>query len=67
MLNMKKVLKIALMFIVFGVFVFIISILGFSVLERYDLLDNSIMKYIVNILSIITGILFIRFLINKMK
>ena len=67
MLNMKKVLNIALMFIVFVVFVFIISILGFSVLERYDLLDNSIMKYIVNILSIITGILFIRFLINKMK
>lgn len=65
MVDIKRVLKIAILFILFIIFTFIISILFFSVLDKYNLLDNKIIKFVSTLLSVIAGVWIMHFLINK--
>ena len=62
---MKRVLKMGILFILFVFFAFIISLLIFSVLDKYNLLDNKITKFISTLLSTIIGIAGIQFLIKR--
>lgn len=52
---MKRVPQIGMLFILFVIFSFIISILLFSVLDKYNLLDNKIIKLISTLLSVMVG------------
>ena len=65
MSKMKRVLKIGILFILFVIFAFIISLLIFYVLDKYNLLDNKITKFISTLLSVIIGMGVIQFLIKR--
>ena len=67
MSKLLRILKIGIAFILFVILVFIISIFIFSVLEKYNLLNNKIIKFIINLISVIIGAWFIQFLIKKIK
>lgn len=63
--KIKKILKIGTLFIVFVIFAFLISLLIFTALDKYNLFHNRATSIISNLLSVIIGILVIQFLIRK--
>lgn len=65
MSKMKRVFKIGILFILFVILAFIVSLLIFFVLDKYNLFDNKITKLISTLFSVIIGIGVVQFLIKR--
>lgn len=64
-MNIKRILKISIAFILFVIFFFIISLIIFYFLDKVDLLDNKIIKFIITFLAVIIGSKYMQFIIKK--
>jgi membrane protease YdiL (CAAX protease family) len=64
MSKIKKLLKIGILVVLFIIISFIIALVIFSILDKYNLFNN-ISKMITTILFTIVGVWFVQFLINK--
>lgn len=60
----KRLLKVAILFILFIILAFIIVLAIFSVLDKYNLFNN-ISRMIITVLFTIVAVWFGQFLINK--
>lgn len=64
MSKIKRLLKIGIMFILFIILAFIMVLIIFSFLGKYNLFNN-ISRIIITVLFTIVAVWFVQFLINK--